>query len=88
MRITYVNGDMRNGLNVVGKIDAPAISGLQVSQVFVIPSNDEFLAGRTSGDPSDKITAPRVSTWITRGVGNIVRLGGGVNERRCSVRSH
>lgn len=54
---------MRDWFNVVRQVYPPAVSGLEFKKISygAIPE----LVGHTSGDSSERIMAPLVSTWIT-----------------------
>jgi hypothetical protein len=61
---------VRDRFDVVRKIDASAIPSLRRVAVRKAYSNSNMSNSQlTSGDSSDRITAPRVSTWIILGDG-------------------
>lgn len=59
---------------MVREVDSSTISGLQTTRVQVRPSMIHLVhkdhLKRTSGDSSDRITAPLVSTWMTLAEGS------------------
>lgn len=72
---TYVYRNMRDWFNVIRQVDSPAVPGLQKEPAMRVQKQESRMDGikPTSGDSSERMTAPRVSTCMTFGVGNIVQ---------------
>jgi hypothetical protein len=100
-KVTYVNRYVRHRFYIVRQINTSTVSSLVMPSTGCAVVNNQTSIVLTSGEASSKITAPRVSTWITLAVGSgedmlegrwdMGRLGGvgGIKRRPfgcCGVR--